>query len=232
MKQSAVTLLSGGLDSAVATVLAKKKFEIRLALTFDYGQRAAKNEIRAARAFCRKYGIKHKIIRIDWLKSVSSSALTDKNRKLLKFQDERLITDRKTCKKSARSVWVPNRNALFVNVAAAFAEAMNCGYIIAGFNAEEARTFPDNSREFILKSNDLFSKSTLSHPKIMSPTQKMKKTEIAKNAVNLKIDPRFFWSCYNGGARMCATCESCARTISAFKKVAAFELVSGRFRKA
>lgn len=219
MKSSAVTLLSGGLDSAVATALAKKRLGIKLALTFDYGQRAAKNEIKAAKAFCKKYGIKHKVIRIDWLKPISGSALTDKKKKIPKFQDEQLINSRERCKKSAKSVWVPNRNALFANIAAAFAEAMNCKYIIAGFNAEEAKTFPDNSRDFILKSNSLFLKSTLSRPKIMSPTQRMKKTEIAKWAVKLKIDPRFFWSCYNGGVKMCGTCESCARTINAFKKV-------------
>lgn len=232
MRNSAITLLSGGLDSAVATVLAGKQCDIRLALTFDYGQRAAKNEVRAARAFCKKYKIKHRVIRMDWLKSISGSALTDRKKKLPVFQEECLIADPKKCVKSARSVWVPNRNALFTNIAAAFAEAMNCRYIIAGFNAEEAKTFPDNSRDFILKSNRLFFKSTLSHPKIISPTQKMNKTQIAGKSVELKIDPRFFWSCYKGGVKMCATCESCARTISAFKKAGAWKLLNKRFRKA
>jgi 7-cyano-7-deazaguanine synthase len=230
MRKSAISLLSGGLDSAAATLLAGKKHKIRLALTFDYGQRAAKKEIAAARAFCKKYKIKHKVIRIDWLRSVSSSALTDKKRILPKFHDNNFIADLNKCKKSARSVWVPNRNALFANIAAAFAEAMNCKYIIAGFNAEESRTFPDNSPEFVLKSNNLFLKSTLSHPKIISPVQKMNKTQIAKSAVKLKINPRFFWSCYDGGARMCGTCESCARMINAFKKACAWELVSKRFK--
>ena len=74
---------------------------------------------------------------------------------------------------SAANVWVPNRNGLMANVAAAFAEAMGCGYIIAGFNAEEAATFPDNSPEFVDCINRAFSYSTLNGVRLISPVLEM-----------------------------------------------------------
>jgi len=219
--KKAITLLSGGLDSAVATLLAKKRHRIALALTFDYGQRAARREIRAARAFCRRYKIAHEIVQIPWLNQISHSALTDRKKKL----------PVSISKNSAKAVWVPNRNAIFVNIAAGYAEAKGYDFIVAGFNAEEARTFPDNSKKFVERSNKLFFASTHSHPKLLSPTQKMTKKDIARKAVHLKIDSHFFWSCYEGSARMCARCESCVRTIRAFKAIDAWELYGKLFHQ-
>jgi 7-cyano-7-deazaguanine synthase len=230
MKKTAITLLSGGLDSAVATLLARKKYKILLALTFDYGQRAARREIEAASTFCKHYKIRHEVIRLPWLHIISHSSLTQSSKSLPTFEARELGRKKEKEKRSAQAVWVPNRNAIFTNIAAAFAEAKRCNVIVAGFNAEEATTFPDNSMRFIETSNKLFSSSTLSHPRLISPTQKMKKREIARNAVKLKLIPHFFWSCYEGGARMCGQCESCARTIRAFRAIGAWEVVSKQFK--
>ena len=49
---------------------------------------------------------------------------------------------------SAKNVWVPNRNGAFINIAASFCDAYEADYIVIGFNAEEAVTFPDNSTDF------------------------------------------------------------------------------------
>ena len=72
MKECGITLLSGGLDSAVATLLARENVNIKLALTFDYGQRAFRQEMKAASVFCRHYDLPHKIVSLDWLKEISS----------------------------------------------------------------------------------------------------------------------------------------------------------------
>ena len=46
-KKKAIAVLSGGLDSTVATSSFKDEYEIH-ALTFNYGQRSAQREIKAA----------------------------------------------------------------------------------------------------------------------------------------------------------------------------------------
>lgn len=219
MKKTAITLLSGGLDSAVATLITKKKHKVALALTFDYGQRSVERELKVTRAFCRRYKIDHEAVKIPWLAKISHSALTHRNKKL----------PSSIGKNSAVAVWVANRNAIFTNIAAAYAEALKIDFIIAGFNKEEAQTFPDNSAKFVEHANKLLSISTLSHPRVLCPTQKMSKTDIAAKAVMLKLDPNFFWSCYEGGARMCAHCESCIRIIRAFKMIHAWDLIKSRF---
>ena len=49
MKNKSVILLSGGLDSLVCMGVAKENYNISLALTFDYGQKSAKQEIEASK---------------------------------------------------------------------------------------------------------------------------------------------------------------------------------------
>lgn len=50
-----IILLSGGLDSLVSLGLGVKEYGIRLALTFDYGQKYAKDEVEASRKICDYY---------------------------------------------------------------------------------------------------------------------------------------------------------------------------------
>jgi len=47
VKPKAITVLSGGLDSTVATAYFKDKYDIQ-GVTFDYGQRSARMEIKSA----------------------------------------------------------------------------------------------------------------------------------------------------------------------------------------
>jgi len=49
MKPKSIILLSGGLDSTVSASIATKRTKPLFALTFDYGQRAAKMEISASK---------------------------------------------------------------------------------------------------------------------------------------------------------------------------------------
>ena len=48
-------LLSGGLDSLVALGIKHQELNIELALTFDYGQKSAIEEIKASQKICKYY---------------------------------------------------------------------------------------------------------------------------------------------------------------------------------
>ncbi len=52
MKNVSIVLLSGGLDSAVNLFAASQETAVSLALTFNYGQKAAEKEIECARLLC------------------------------------------------------------------------------------------------------------------------------------------------------------------------------------
>ena len=66
----AIILLSGGLDSVVSLSEATKKYNIEYALTFDYGQKALKQELKASEDISIYYNIKYNIIKLDWLKKL------------------------------------------------------------------------------------------------------------------------------------------------------------------
>ena len=139
MKKKSIVLLSSGLDSTVNLAVAREKTEVALALTFDYGQRASQMELQSSQKICRHYKIPWQAIEIKWLKNLGESSLT-KTSRAVPVGSSVSIDDMKTSKKSAESVWIPNRNGIFLNIAAAFAESMKAEFIIPGFNAEEAKT--------------------------------------------------------------------------------------------
>ena len=214
-----IVLLSSGLDSTVNFCKALRETRIIKALTFDYGQRAACREILAAEKLCRLWRIPHKIIKLPWLGKITNTALVNRKSVLPVASGDSSLALRMTGQKSAKAVWVPNRNGLFINIAASFAESFEASIIITGFNKEEAVTFPDNSQKFVNIINKTLRWSTLKHPKVVSFTQSMKKVNMVKYAILHRLPLYLCWPCYKGGLRLCLKCESCRRFISAFEEI-------------
>jgi 7-cyano-7-deazaguanine synthase len=205
-----IVLLSSGLDSTVNLAECIKKNEDTLALTFDYGQKSAKKEIEFSKKICRYYKIKHIILEVPYFKKFSRSSLLKENLKI-PFISEKDLKNRDKLLKSRDRVWVPNRNALFINIAACIAESLKIKYIVVGFNKEEAETFPDNSKNFLKAMNKTLSYSTLNKVKVKSYTLNLTKKEILKRGIKLNIPFQYLWVCYNGGKNFCWECESCIR---------------------
>jgi len=205
----AVVLLSGGLDSVVAAALAAREMTLALALTADYGQRAADCEIRAARAVAAALGIPHEVVPLPWLGRIAGNALTSSDRELPRLETTEL--DSAAAEASAAAVWVPNRNGLLINMAGVYAEALDCGAIICGFNAEEAATFSDNTAAFVDMANAALALSTRNQVQVMAPTQALTKPEIMRRGREVGAPLDLVWSCYESGPAPCGTCESCLR---------------------
>ena len=215
MKTRAIVLLSGGLDSVTNfyAACADQNLQVVLALTMDYGQQASERELTVARWHARKMGVPHKILKTQLFKKYGSSALTHGQGQQIPQGTEVQIEDRLVSTASARAVWVPNRNGLFLNLAAFFAETMDAQKILIGFNQEEAQTFPDNSASFLQAANQFFSFSTRNQVEVHSYTLHWDKTQIVKQFLDYG-DLATLWPCYHSGAQWCGQCESCQR----FKK--------------
>ncbi len=213
MSKTGVILLSGGLDSLVSLAVARKVCTIKLALTFDYSQKACKEEVVAASKISRFYGIEHKVVKLPFLSEITNNALTD---------DSAVLNFEKLDENSAKAVWVPNRNGLFLNIAASYADSLGFDYIIIGANQEEAGTFPDNSEEFLDRVDKFFEYSTMKHPKILAPLKEMQKYEIINYAIKNNVPLKYLKSCYNSslnsGKKHCGECESCKRLRDAILK--------------
>lgn len=209
--KKSVVLLSGGLDSTVALKKSVDISNVVLALTFDYGQRAASKEAAAAAKMSARYNVEHRLIELPWLKEITKTALVCTDEKIPELSKNELDGAGGKTTESAKNVWVPNRNGAFINIAASFAEALGAELIIAGFNMEEAATFPDNSPEFIEAINSSLGYSTLSKVKLVSPTSSLNKKEIVRLGMEIDAPLELIWSCYEGGDKMCGYCESCMR---------------------
>lgn len=205
-----IILLSGGLDSLVSLAYAKNEYNVQLALTFDYGQRAAKKEIAAAKTIAEYFNVEHKIIKTAWLEEITETSLVNTNQDLPALDSDELDNAELT-QNSAKNVWVPNRNGLFLNIAACFADSMNLEHIIFGANKEEGATFPDNTQEFIDKINAAFEFSTLVKPKVFAPLINLNKTEIIELALEIEAPLNLVRSCYTNEEKHCGKCESCLR---------------------
>lgn len=199
-----IILLSGGLDSLVSLGLTKKELNVTLALTFDYGQKSAKDEIEASAKICDYYNVEHKVIKLDFLKEITNTALVSEDK--LPSGD-----DLKDEVQSAKSVWVPNRNGLFLNIAGCYADSYNFDNIIIGANKEEAQTFSDNSKEFVDAVNVEFKYSTMNRAKVVAPLLNSDKNDIVMLALSNDIPLELTMSCYMGGSGHCGICESCVR---------------------
>lgn len=209
--KSAIILLSGGLDCTSALALALKSVNVKLALTFDYGQDAFEQEFFAAQKIAQHYEIEHKVIHLDWLKNITKTSIPTVTKENLNDFD--------FLKQSCEKVWVPNRNSLFINIAACFADTKESEFdkIIIGANREEAQTFSDNSKEFLDAINKMLMFSTNSKVQVMAPCVDMDKKEIVKIGVKNNAPLEFVYSCYRGSEKHCGICESCARLRNAIE---------------
>ena len=199
-----IILLSGGLDSLVSLGLKKEELNVSLALTFDYGQKSAQSEIEASKRICEYYNIEHVVIKLDWLKNITQTSLVS---------DAQVPTGEalNDGEQSMKSVWVPNRNGLFLNIAASYADSYGYDYILIGANKEEAQTFSDNTQDFIDAVNKEFEFSTQQAPKVVAPLINYVKNDIVMLALGSGVPLELTRSCYQGGTKHCGICESCVR---------------------
>lgn len=214
-KPKAISVLSGGLDSTVATTYFKEQYQLH-AVTFNYGQRSFEMEIKSSKAICDVMGIEHTVIELPWLAALGNSALTS-HQEVPQLGMEQL-DDQELCDQTARRVWVPGRNIVFTAIATSFAEAKGASAIIVGWDQEEAVTFPDNSREFLEAFNQVLEVGSLDEIEIKAPLINLDKTEIVELGDKVEAPLHLSYSCYLGGEEHCGTCESCMRRKRAFYK--------------
>lgn len=200
----AVVLLSGGLDSMVCAALAQEQGFRVAALTIDYNQRH-RVELDAARKVAARLGVeRHVVLPLD-LRQFGGSALTA----AIDVPKDGLTDD-------IPVTYVPARNLVFLSLALAWAEAAGSGDLFIGVNALDYSGYPDCRPEFIDGFQNLARVATRYGSEggtvtVHAPLQYLKKSEIAREAARLGLDPGDSWSCYDPlpDGRACGACDSC-----------------------
>jgi 7-cyano-7-deazaguanine synthase len=165
-------------------------------------------EQRAAQAVGAALGFPVLVTELPLLAEITRTSLVRRDRPLPQPDPSRLDADAAA---SAEAVWVPNRNAVLVNLAAAVAEARGLSLVIVGFNAEEAASFPDNSARFVEHLNACLLDSTRGRVQVTCPTLHLTKAELLAEGLRAGAPLHLAWSCYEGGEQPCGRCESCQR---------------------
>ena len=212
----AISVLSGGLDCTVATSAYANDYDIH-AITFNYGQKSFKQELKASKEICKKMNWTHEVIYLPWLSKISTSSLNTSEDIPEVKEDE--LDDLEKSKSSASSVWVPARNMVFTSIATSYAESIGAEIIIVGWDREEAATFPDNSKEFLNAFNELIEIGSPDNITIEAPAIDLNKEEIVELGVKVGAPMELSYSCYAGREKHCGVCESCMRRKRAFKKL-------------
>ena len=213
--KKAIAVLSGGLDCTVASSVYAKDYDIH-AITFNYGQKAFKQELKASKEICKKMGFDHSVIDLPWLAKISTSTLNTSED--IPEVDADDLDDFEKSKETASSVWVPARNTVFTAIAASYAESIGAEIIIVGWDKEEATTFPDNSKEYLEKFNELFEVGSPIDIEIKAPAIDLDKDEIVKLGAEVSAPMELSYSCYKGKDKHCGVCESCMRRKRGFEK--------------
>ena len=212
--KKAISVMSGGLDCTVATSIISKDHEIH-AITFNYGQKALEREVKASKAICNKMNWTHEVIDLPWLANISNSSLnTDEEVPEPSAED---LDDLEKSNETASSVWVPASNAVFTSIALSYAESIGADTIIVGWNGEEGATFPDNSKEYMEKFNELIEEGSPEKIRIEAPLINLNKEEIVELGVECGAPMELSYSCYKGREKQCGVCESCMRRKRAFE---------------
>ncbi|MBQ7287555.1 MAG: 7-cyano-7-deazaguanine synthase QueC [Candidatus Gastranaerophilales bacterium] len=198
MNKKAIILLSGGLDSLVALDIISKECDVVKSLTFDYGQKSAQEEILAAKKIAKEYNIDNEVIELQFLKEITNNALTNEANQ--NFGE-------------LKSVWVPNRNGLFLNIAACYCDSKDIDFIAFGANKEESGSFSDNRNEYVELTNSSFEYSTLKKPIVIAPCSNMNKIDLVNYMIDNNIDFDLIKSCYRNeketNKKHCGECMSC-----------------------
>ncbi|MCS3901643.1 7-cyano-7-deazaguanine synthase QueC [Methanococcus voltae] len=220
----AICVLSGGLDSTVASLIAKQKGYDITCLTFNYGQQALKNEISASKKIAEILGAEHKIIDLNFLSEMCELSECGLKTGDIPSISEENLDNRVVAEQTMKKVWVPARNLIMFSIASGLAEAICADYVYCGINEEEASTFPDNTMEFMDRFNKCNEYGTLNKVKLEAPLYKMNKDEIVKKGIELEQKLglellKYSYSCYHENPEFihCGICESCMRRKRAFK---------------
>jgi len=209
-RETAVCLVSGGMDSATTLAIARQDYNVA-AMHAYYGQLTQDREIKAFRDLVSYYDIKNSMtFSLSHLHQIGGSALTDPD---IEVSIEGVRKD------TVPSTYVPFRNAHLLSAAVSWAEVLKATRVFIGVVEEDSSGYPDCRQSFIEQFEKAVDEGTLptTKIKIVAPVLHMSKTEIVKKGHEIGVPYELTWSCYVNTEKACGVCDSCRLRLAAFK---------------
>lgn len=197
MKDS-VIIVSGGMDSI--TLLYDRRDEIALAISFDYGSNHNAREIPYAEMHCKRLGVEHITIPLDFMHKYFRSSL---------LEGADAIPEGHYAAENMKSTVVPFRNGIMLAIAAGVAESRNLTKLLIANHGGDHTIYPDCRPEFISAMDSATNAGTYVGVRVVAPYTNITKGDIARIGKRLGIDYAETWSCYKGGEKHCGKCGTC-----------------------
>ena len=200
-----VLILSGGVDST--TLLYDEKDRIALAVSFDYGSKHNAREIPFAQMHCRRLGIEHVVIPLDFMTSYFRSSL---------LQGGEEIPEGHYADENMKSTVVPFRNGIMLSIAVGIAESHGLKCVMMANHGGDHTIYPDCTPAFVDAFDAAAAAGTFVNVHLRSPYTLLTKADIARRGKSLGINYAETWSCYKGGEHHCGKCGTCVERREAF----------------
>lgn len=205
--RATVVIYSGGMDSFTVLHRALNQGLEVSALSFDYGQRHAR-ELEVAARVCRRLGVPHQVVDIRAIHGlVDNSALTDASRAMPEgdYGEENLA-----------ATVVPNRNMILLSLAIAKAVNIGAGRVDYGAHGGDHMLYPDCRPAFVQAMNAVAGIANFEPVEIHAPYLHATKAQILADGLAMGLDYVDTWTCYRGEALACGRCGSCRERLTAF----------------
>lgn len=205
MKDS-VIIVSGGMDSI--TLLHDYKDRIALGISFDYGSNHNAKEIPFAELHCKRLGVKHITIPLEFMHKYFKSSLLEGADAIPEghYEDENM-----------KSTVVPFRNGIMLAIAAGIAESNGLDHVMIANHGGDHAIYPDCRPEFISAMSSATSAGSYNGVTVIAPYTSITKGDIARRGKELGIDYTETWSCYKGGDKHCGKCGTCVERKEALR---------------
>lgn len=187
---SIVTLMSGGLDSCLMSVLTQEAGRAQLPVFVNYGQLNVEKEYASSLAHCERFKIKPPVnIDMSGYGRTITSGLTDNNKHIVE------------------EAFLPGRNMLLLLTASSYAVQNNCSAVSIGLLDEKTAIFPDQTDDFLISAEYVISKALGKSIEITAPLRGFSKQDVISMAKDKGVIDTY--SCHSGGQEPCGVCISC-----------------------
>ena len=203
-----IVICSGGLDSVSLAHKVAAEQDLAGLLSFDYGQRHAK-ELDFARLCAERLGVTHRVVDLRGVgAALSGSALTD----------DVDVPDGHYAEETMKVTVVPNRNAIMLAVGFGMAAAEGADAVAVAVHGGDHFIYPDCRPGFINAFQAMQDAALEGYAEVTlyTPYLNGSKGDIVADGAKHGTPFAETWSCYKGGARHCGRCGTCVERREAF----------------
>lgn len=207
MKRRALVIFSGGQDSTTCLGYALDKYEEVHAIVFDYGQKH-RVELDQAQIIADILNVPYTIVRLPFFGDLVVSALTSNG------DVNRVHPDNPKLPAS----FVPNRNAMFLTLAHAYAQRIRAEVLVGGMCETDFSGYPDCRNNFLINFVCALNEGAETMIAIDTPLMRLDKAQtwaLAAKVGVLEIVRKYSHTCYNGSREDhpwgggCGECPAC-----------------------